>query len=525
MAAVPEQGPSPAAPQPGKGLERPGVLYASVAIIATCGIVYELIIGASSSYLLGDSIWQFSITIGLFLSAMGLGSWLSQWVRSGLFLTFILTELAIAVVGGFSALGLFTGYAASPELYPPLQYGLTLAIGTMVGLEIPLLLRMLEHREELRYNAAYVLSLDYVGGLLGSVAFPLLMLPQLGLIKAALLTGLLNAGVVVLGLVAYAPRFARSRKPVAVGATLTLAGLAWAFSQAPALEEALEQGLYRDRIVHTEQTLYQRLTVTHEDNDLRLFINGNLQYSSLDEHRYHEALIHVPIARMGVVPRDVLVLGGGDGLAARELLKYDGVRRIDLVDLDPAMTRLHRTHPALTALNGHSLTNPRLHPHHLDALVHLRRDRARYDMLVIDLPDPNAEALVKLYTREFYALAARHLRPHGALVVQASSPYFAREAYWCIARTVAAAGLTTQHYHLDVPTFGDWGFVIGSPGPLPNPPWRFPVATRYLTPELAPGLFHFGRDEDDAVASGLAINTAFSPVLLRYYQRGWGAER
>ncbi len=507
-------------------IERPGVLYLSVGIIAICGIVYELIIGSASSYLLGDSIWQFSITIGLFLSAMGLGSWLSQLVTSRLFATFIATELAIALVGGSSALLLFFGYTAAPDAYPALQYGLTLAIGTMVGLEIPLLLRMLENRAELRYNAAYVLSLDYAGGLVGSLAFPLLMLPTLGLIKAALLTGLLNAAVVVLGLVAYAPRFLRARQAFLAVTLASIGLLAWLFVEAPSVETALEQALYRDTIVHAEQTHYQRLTVTHDDNDTRLFINGNLQYSSIDEYRYHEALIHVPIARMGAVPRDVLVLGGGDGLAARELLKYERVRRIDLVDLDPAMTRLHRTHPALVELNGRSLSDPKVAIHNLDAMQYLQKDRGMYDLVVIDLPDPNAEALVKLYTREFYQLAARHMRPAGALVVQASSPYFAREAYWCIAKTVAAADLATQTYHLDVPTFGDWGFVIGSPRVLPSPAaWRPGVPVKWLTADLLPGLFRFAADEDGSILPQLALNTTFSPVLLRYYQRGWGKER
>lgn len=513
-------------PAPSPTIERPGVLYLSVGIIAVCGIVYELIIGAASSYLLGDSVWQFSVTIGLFLSAMGLGSWLSQLVTKRLFATFIATELAIALVGGTSALLLFFGYTAAPDAYSVLQYGLTLAIGAMVGLEIPLLLRMLEGRAELRYNAAYVLSLDYAGGLVGSLAFPLLMLPTFGLIKAALLTGLLNAVVVVLGLVAYAPRFLRARQVFLAATLATLGLLAWLFTQAPSVETALEQALYRDTIVHAEQTLYQRLTVTHDDNDTRLFINGNLQYSSIDEYRYHEALVHVPIARMGAVPRDVLVLGGGDGLAARELLKYPQVRKIDLVDLDPAMTRLHRTHPALVELNDRSLSDPRVAIHNLDAMRHLQIDRGFYDLVVVDLPDPNAEALVKLYTREFYMLAARHLRPNGALVVQASSPYFAREAYWCIAKTVAAAGLATQTYHLDVPTFGDWGFVIGSPRELPaREGWKPAVPTRWLTAGVLPGLFRFAADEDGTIMPQLATNTTFSPVLLRYYQRGWGKER
>lgn len=506
-------------------LERPGVLYLSVSIIAVCGIIYELIIGAASSYLLGDSVLQFSVTIGLFMSALGIGSWLSSLFKRHLFAVFLSAELLIGLVGGGSALALFWGYAVAPELYPVLQYGLTLTIGTLVGLEIPILMRLLAARNELRYNAAYVLSLDYIGGLFGSLAFPLLLLPYLGLIRAALLVGILNTLVVILGLWRYAPHFLRSRLVFAGLTALTLAVLGFGFAQARPMESYLEQRLYRDPILASEQTAYQHLTLTRNEGDMRLFINGNLQYSSLDEYRYHEALVHVPISRLGAIPRDVLVLGGGDGLAARELLKYDAVRRVDVVDLDPAMTRLHQTHPALTALNGGSLLDKRVHVHNLDALKYLERSRDQYDLVVIDLPDPNSEGLVKLYTREFYGMASRRLRPAGALVVQASSPYFARQAYWCIAKTVAAAGLATQHYHLDVPSFGDWGFVIGSPRQLPSPPFVERVPMRYLSAELAPGLFQFGRDEDARSAGEVAVNTVFNPVLLRYYQKGWGKDR
>lgn len=515
----------PSGPPGEAQVERPAALYASVAIIATCGIVYELIIGAASSYLLGDSVWQFSITIGLFLSALGLGSWTSQWFSRRLFTAFIATELAIALVGGFSALILFGGYTAYPEAYPVLQYGLTLLIGTMVGLEIPLLLRLLENRHSLRFNAAYVLSLDYMGGLVGSLTFPLLLLPQLGLIKAALLTGVLNASVVVLGLWVYASGFIHRRRVLAwLTGALTLA-LITAFVQAPQVEETLEQALYRDPMIHSEQSAYQRITLTKADQDLRLFINGNLQYSSMDEYRYHEALVHIPICRTGVAPRAVLILGGGDGLAARELLKYPSVKRIALVDLDPAMTRLHRTHPSLTALNRGSLRDKRLTVHHLDALKYLQASREFFDLVIVDLPDPNHENLVKLYTREFYSLAAQHLRPWGAVVVQASSPYFAREAFWCVAKTLRAAQLVVQPYHADVPTFGDWGFVLASRYALPNRTWNFPVETRWLTPTLAPGLFQFAKDEDESGVAHVKVNTTFNPVLLSYYRRGWSVER
>lgn len=499
-------------------------LYASVAAVATCGIVYELLIGAASSQLLGDAITQYSLTIGLYLSAMGLGSWLSQHLERRLFGWFLGTELGVGALGGFSVLLLFWVYANAPDAYPFAQYGLTLALGSLVGLEVPVLMRLLESKAELRYNAAYVLSLDYLGGLVGSVAFPLALLPWLGLVRTALLMGLLNVAVALLGAWRYRPGFFK-RRPVfgLVSAALGL-GLGACMVQAQSLEAMMEESLYRDTIVVAQQTPYQRIVLTRSGTELRLYLNGNLQYASSDEHRYHEALVQVPVAFLGAAPREVLVLGGGDGLAARELLKHPGVKRVDLVDLDAKMTELHRQHPLLVALNEGALNDPRVHLHHEDALKHLEALKAPVDLIVVDLPDPSAEALAKLYSREFFRLAGSKLRRHGALVVQASSPYFAREAFWCVAKTVEAAGLTVRPYHLDVPSFGDWGFVLASPRALRPLARPLGVPTRHLKEALVPGLFAFGHDADGAASGSLQVSTVGQPSLLRYYQSGWAAE-
>lgn len=509
---------------PGAG-ERPAWLYASVAVVATCGIVYELLIGAASSQLLGDAITQYSLTIGLYLSAMGLGSWLSQHLEARLFAWFLGTELGVGALGGFSVLLLFSAYAEAPDAYPFVQYGLTLALGTLVGLEVPVLLRLLADRAELRYHAAYVLSLDYLGGLVGSVAFPLLLLPWLGLVRTALLMGLLNVGVAWVGAWRYQPGFVARRPWFGLASALLVLALGACVARSQSLEAMLEESLYRDPVVFSEQSPYQRIVLTRSGAELRLYLNGNLQYSSTDEHRYHEALVQVPIAMMGAAPRHALILGGGDGLAARELLKHPGLGRIDLVDLDAKMTELHRRHPLLVELNGGSLQDPKVRLHHQDALKYLEGLPHQVDLIVVDLPDPSAEALAKLYSREFFRLAGQRLRRHGALVVQASSPYFAREAFWCVARTVEAAGLQVRPYHLDVPSFGDWGFVLASPRALRARPRSLGVPTRHLNGEVALAAFAFGKDADGSASGALVPSTVARPSLLGYYQRGWAAER
>ena len=489
------------------------VLLVAVFFVAACGIVYELLIAAAASYLLGDSVTQFSFTIGLFMSAMGLGSYLSRRVLRNLLETFLWVELALGLAGGLSCLLLFGAYSGS-DLFLPVTVALILLLGVLVGLEIPLIVRLLERHTVLRLNIANVLGLDYAGGLLGAVAFPLLLLPGLAL-------GLLNLGVGCLA-VAGSGGSVRPRRFLAATAAggILLVGL---LLTAGPTQAYLEQRLYRDKVLLSQDTPYQHITVTRWNRDVRLFINGNLEFSSVDEYRYHEALVHVPA---GFVPRleSALILGGGDGLAARELLRYPDLRSIVLVDIDPEIVRLCREDPTLRALNDGALANSKVRVVNQDAYKFLEADSALYDLIVVDLPDPNNEALGKLYTREFYGLAARRLSADGVLVTQGSSPYYAREAFWCIARTVEAAGLRTLPYHAYVPSFGDWGFVLAGRR-LPGPDrLRLKVSGRFLTPATAPGLFRFPTDEAMPEPPP-KINTLFTPVLLGYYNRGWDAMR
>jgi spermidine synthase len=290
------------------------------------------------------------------------------------------------------------------------------------------------------------------------------------------------------------------------------------------MQAYLEQRLYRDRVLFSQDTRYQHLTLTQWNRDLRLFINGNLEFSSIDEYRYHEALVHVAAA-LGRPPASVLILGGGDGLAARESLKYQTVRRITLVDIDPAMVELARRNPLLAALNRGALSDPRVRVVNADAYHFLSSNDERFSMVIVDLPDPNNESLAKLYTREMYRLASRALAADGVLVTQASSPYFAREAFWCIADTIAAAGLEARPYHVYVPSFGEWGFVAaGRPGALRAVPRAIEVPCRFLSDEVARQAFTFARDEGRPPGSR-AVNSLVTPVLLDLYNRGWDGIR
>ena len=265
----------------------------SALVVATCGLVYELVAGTLASYLLGDSVTQFSTIIGAYLFSMGLGSWLSRYVRENVLDTFIRVEIVVGVVGGCSAAVLFLVFSQVTHFRVAL-YGFVGLIGILVGLEIPLLLRLLEDRFQLRDLVARVLAADYVGGLLASLLFPLLLVPRLGLIRTSFLFGIINVGVALV--LIYRLPAAGRRIGHQAGAIISLVLLVIGFASAESLMALGEEGVYPGQALFAKSTAYQRIVVTRQADDIRLFLNGNLQFSSRDEYRYHEALVH-PIAR------------------------------------------------------------------------------------------------------------------------------------------------------------------------------------------------------------------------------------
>ncbi len=496
------------------------MLLLSVLVVATCGLVYELITATMASYLLGDTVTQFSLVIGVYLSAMGLGSWLSKSVVRRIHDRFITIQLIIAVVGGFSAAALFLGFAHLSTIRPML-FAILIAVGTMVGLEIPLLMRIIQHgeRQELKDLVARVLAFDYIGSLLASLLFPLALLPYLGLVRTSLLFGLFNACIAIWA--AYAFRQDLARPLVARFEAMGVAALlGTCFLFGGAIEDFGERQLYDSPVIFSKKTSYQRLTITRWSDDIRLYIDGNLQFSSTDEHRYHEALVH-PAMVTAAKRRNVLILGGGDGLAAREVLKYAEVESLDLVDLDPTMTKVFSETPILSELNGGSLDDSRLHVHNADAMHWLEKHRGAggeaYDVVIVDLPDPNNFSLGKLYSRSFYRLLRSVLREDGAAVIQSTSPYLAPRSFWCIVTTLEAADLQVRPYHAHVPSFGDWGFALVTRGEVSVPnalPDRLEL--RFLTADLLPTLFAFPADQSRLEVE---VNRLNDQMLVHYYEQ------
>ena len=488
-------------------------LFLSILLIAACGLIYELIAGTLASYLLGDSVLQFSTVIGTYLFAMGIGSWMSRFLGGSLVARFVSLELMVGVVGGFSSSALFLAFAYTHGFSFAL-YGLVIAVGVLVGLEIPLLMRILEGRFRFRDLVSHVLTFDYLGALAASIAFPLWLVPKLGLVRAAILFGMVNAAVALWSTFLFREQLP-SPKALRAGCVAVLALLGGGMFASNWISSAADNQLFADEVIFERNTRYQRIVVTRWKDDLRLFLNSHLQFSSRDEYRYHEALVHPGLSALPGARR-ALVLGGGDGLAVRELLKYPHLESITLVDLDPEMTRLFTQHPMLAPLNGYSFRDPRVRVINEDAFPWLDQNRDVWDFVVVDFPDPTSFSLGKLYTTAFYRLLKKHLSAGGLAVVQSTSPMFSRQSYWSIVQTLKQAGFRTWPYHVYVPSFGEWGFTLA--GDAWEPPLALPAGLRFLTVSALPPLFDFPADMQPVPAE---VNRLNDQILVRYYEREW----
>lgn len=490
------------------------LLMLTTLIISGCSIIYEVLISSVSSFLVGDSVKQFSITIGLYMSAMGLGSYLSKHIKKNLFDWFVTVEIGVGVLGGISTAILFLSniYIQSYELIMFIEI---ILIGTLVGLEIPLLTRIIENNtKNLRVTLSTIFSFDYIGGLIGSIIFPLILLPKFGYFTTAFLVGAVNIIVsmtIMYGYKKYIKNLMMFK--IITMSVLVIMVLGTLFSSD--IAHSIEGKLYRDKVILSEQTKYQKVVLTKHKDDLRLYINGNIQFSASDEYRYHESLIHIPM-NVAKKREKVLVLGGGDGLAIREVLKYPEVKKITLVDLDEEIVKLSRTNPNIVKLNKGSFNSKKVKVLNEDAFKFLEHCKEIYDVIIVDLPDPNNESLNKLYTNIFYRLCGNSLSKTGAMSIQSTSPYYAKEAYWCINKTLEEEGFKVYPYHVEVPSFGDWGFQLVSKNNIDVKNIKVPVETKFLNNEAIETLFKFSKDQR-VDKKDIITNTLVRPQLLKYY--------
>jgi spermidine synthase len=491
------------------------LLLAAAAVSSSCGLAVELLLGTLASYLVGNQALSFGVAVGGFLAAMGIGSYLSQFIASKsppwlqqrqLLVAFVQVELLIAPLTALLPLGLFALFVVNGFLWLGL-FLVTILLGILAGLEVPLLTRVLELEEGVREALAGVLALDYVGALLGSLLFPVLLLPLIGLFPAAFVLGALPAFMVF----AIGQQFPRLRRwgylGLGLGVILTLSAPA-----AIPISNRLENTLYQAPVITRIQSPYQRIVLTRRGQDLRLFLDGDLQLSTLDEYRYHEALVH-PAMSASQNRRRVLVMGAGDGMALREVLKWQEVERVVLIELDAQVVKLAQSHPQLVRLNEGALTDSRVQVINADAFVTAPTLNETFDVIIADFPDPDREVLAKLYAEGFYQRLLPRLAENGVFVTQASSPFFAPDVLSCIVATLSDVGLSTHPYVVDVPSFGPWGFVLASRQSIQADRLTLSVSTRYLT---EPILHHLFELPGDVQLGNVEVNRLSHPVIVRY---------
>lgn len=499
-----------------------------LALFATglSGIVAEYVLSTLATYFLGDSVFQWTMIVSIMLFSMGLGSRISRYISGDLLKKFIYIEFILSLLAAFVSVitYLSSAYYGDNSI---VIYGLSILIGLLIGMEIPIVMRLNDEHEELKINISSVMEKDYYGSLLGGVFFAFIGLPYLGLTYTPFILGSINflvACLLIYTLWKSIDQKLQKRLFVMIaGVALMIgAGAFWAKS----IIDYGEELRYKDRVILSEQTRYQRIVITQSKEAYWLFINGNQQLSSIDEIMYHEPLVH-PVMGLLKNPKHILVMGGGDGGAVREILKYPSVEKITLVDLDPRMTELGQTQDWLVRMNQNSLNDPKVEIINADGFTWLEANQTYYDAVIIDLPDPKTVELGRLYSYEFYQLCYNHLRPNGVITTQAGSPYYAARAFNCIDQTMTEAGFTTAPLHNQVVTLGEWGWVLGVKGgekqvvrnALQN--LSFPgIQTEWLNKEAMTLMTSFGKKVFPDDDKPIEVNRIHNPVLYKYYLKG-----
>jgi spermidine synthase len=533
------------------------------------GLVNEYVLATITTYILGNSIEQFSMVIASMMLMMGVSGFVQNKMSDdNLLQKFIAVEVIMALLGGFAPLAIYAAYGYLENSFQIVHYFFVLSVGFLIGFEIPLVMRIIDqHKIKLKTNLTLVYAMDYVGAFVGAVIWVQYLLKNYPLTEISFIVAGFNFMVASITII-YFLKQKLILKPAIyiVILIITSALLIIGFASNRDISSLLEQRFYEDPIVHQETTKYQHLVITHNSGsgDTRLYINGNTQFSSLDEKRYHDFLVH-PLMEATTSRDNLLILGGGDGLALREVNKYSGVRNITVVDLDPDMVTMASTHKLLTDLNNDSFKNANIATlpfqvidsgakqgvylsesgleskpkwvasvtvYNIDADLFLRdKPKQKWDAVIIDLPDPSGIEISKLYSKQFYQNLKRYLTADAYISIQSTSPYHAKDAYLAIGNTLNAAGFNVLPYRQNIPSFGDWGYYLAwtakeKPVDLKKRLSQlkdFSVDTDFITPELLASSFAFGKGELQTKRP--CINTLMEPCLLTAYSdRGWQIE-
>lgn len=533
------------------------------------GLVNEYVLATVTTYILGNSIEQFSLIIACMMLMMGVSGFVQEKMSDNFLVEkFIKLEITMAILGGFAPLLIYAAFGFFEDSFIFIHYGIVLLIGFLIGFEIPLVMRILEKQNiGLKYNLKLVYGMDYVGAFIGAIIWVKFLLVNFPLTEISFIVAGTNFIVAAITVIYFLfTGFVKATKTIIFGLISTTILLCAGYSYNIDISNLLEQKFYEDPISYQTTTKYQHLVLTHNKNtdDIRLYINGNTQFSSIDETRYHDYLVH---PAMSVAPKidNVLILGGGDGLALREVLKYKGVKSVTLVDLDPGMVEMARTVDIMRKLNKDSFLDARVHleiptlintgekelvilsekdnisqkndfetvaevdVYNVDADKFIKsRLNMKWDVVIIDFPDPSSIELSKLYTVQFYKALKRNISDDTFISIQSTSPFHAKESYLAIGETMRAAGLNVIPYHQNIPSFGDWGYYIAWKGKYKEDNIQdylsnlkeFKVDTAFINPEGLSASFAFGKGE--LTAKSKCVNTLMQPCLLnKYNNESW----
>ena len=504
------------------------ILKISIFATGCAGIVAEFVLSTLATYLSGNAVFQWTIVMSLMLFAMGIGSRLTIFFAKNLIDTFIKIEFLLSIMCASSAF-ISYGLLVFTSNIHIIIYLLAALIGCLIGMEIPMVTRLNEEYEELRINISSVLEKDYYGSLLGGLLFAFIALPYLGLTYTPIILGTVNfivASFMMFCFFSYLNN--KSLNTFLFFLCFIILICLFIFSKPIILFG--EQSKYKDKIIFEKQTAYQKIVITQWKNYYWLYLNSQQQFSTYDEMRYHEPLVH-PVVKLSINSQNVLILGGGDGLAVREVLKHKNVKKITLVDLDPAMTDLAKNNNILANINKSSMNDKRVKILNNDALTFLEQCNDLFGVIIVDLPDPDTIDLMHVYSLDFYKLIYRHLIKGGVFVTQATSPFFAKMAFLCIIKTINSSDFYTFPYHNHIPTMGEWGFVIGAKNKditesllrekILNSDFS-DIDTGFINNDAMISMSYFGKGIFES-KNNVNVNTNLNPILHKYYSKGsWG---
>lgn len=540
------------------------VLYVAMFVMGACGLAYEYTLSKVAGDILGNSVRQWAIIIGVMMFFMGIGADLQKYLGDKYIIDFfIIFEILIGLAGSFGPISYIYSYGHFPLQFVIIQYTFIILIGLIIGLEIPLISRINEKFiSQLKLNLAAVLKMDYIGSLAGALAWVFILPIYFEQVQGAFVLGILNTLVAAFTFYFFR-RLVVRKNIILVTLIISLTVIIYGFFSVKDWRVYSEQFLYRDQIVFSETTRYQHIVITQSrSNDIRCYINGHLQFNSVDEHIYHENLVH-PAFTIAAAHTNILILGGGDGLALREVLKYKDVENIVLCDIDPQMTELAKNNAIFKELNNNSLASSRLvnvqnnslqasgstqiynidqNMRHdsdqqevaivdvinIDAMQFVEQISGIYDIIILDFPDPNMPDLAKLYSEQFYNLLNQKLAADGIIVQQSTSPYHAKEVFLCIGRTLSEAGFSAVPFKDNVPSFGEWGWWIAGKKDRYKTATlieklstieQLGVETKYLTPKVISSGLVFGKNQLETKETG--VNTLANSLIYSYYLQSW----